>query len=74
MAFFSQHGIEVDVRDVSACAQNMQRMVEVSGQSLTPTLEYGEFVCADFSVAELLEALELVPDIRSELGLADNED
>ena len=65
MAYLSQHGVEVDVRDVLAVKQNMDRMIEVSGQTLTPTLEYGEFVCADFSVDELKEALEHVPDIQT---------
>ena len=74
VSFLSQHGVEVDIRDVLANAQNMQRMVEVSGQSLTPTLEYGEFVVADFSVDEFLDELEQVPEIKRELGFGDEED
>lgn len=74
LAFFSQHGIEVDVRDVNSSRQNMQRMIEISGQSLTPTLEFGEFVVADFSVDELLDALEHNPDIKQELGLSLDEE
>ncbi len=74
MAFFSQHGVELDVRDVNANPAAMQRMIEISGQSLTPTLEFGDFIVADFSVNELLDKLEQVPDIRRELGLGDKED
>lgn len=74
MAFFSQHGVEVNVRDVNANKQNMQRMIEVSGQSLTPTLEFGEFIVADFSVNELIDELEQVPEIKRDLGFGDTED
>lgn len=74
MAFFSQHGIEVDVRDVNQSQQNLQRMIEVSGQSLTPTFEWGEFVVADFSVDEFMDELDQHPDLRRELGLGDWEE
>lgn len=74
MSFFAQHGVEVDVRDVLSSRANMQRMVEISGQSLTPTFEYGDFVVADFSVAEFLDQLEQVPEIKVRLGFGDGED
>lgn len=73
-SFFSQHGVEVEIRDVSASRQSMNRMVEISGQGLTPTFEYGEFVVADFSVDEFLDALEQVPEIKQQLGFGDEED
>ena len=72
MAFFQKHAIEVDLRDVNLSSQNMQRMIEVSGQTKTPTLEYGDFVVADFSVEELMDELAEQPEIRRDLGLADN--
>lgn len=74
LAFFSQHGIEVDVRDVNHSRQNLDRMIEISGQTLTPTLEYGEFVVADFDINELLDELEQVPEIKSEWGLGDEDE
>lgn len=74
LSFFSQHGVPVDVRDVTASSQNMARMVEISGQSLTPTFEFGEFVVADFSVDEFLDAVEQVPEIKQQLGFGDEED
>jgi len=74
MAFFSQHGVELDVRDVNESKASMQRMIEISGQSKTPTLEYGDFVVADFSVNELIDELEQMPEVKKEFGLGDEED
>ncbi len=74
MAFFSQHGIELDVRDVEASKQNMDRMVEVSEQGYVPTFEYGEFIVSDFSVDEFQDELEQHPEVRKELGIGDDED
>lgn len=74
LSFFSQHGVEVEVRDVTANSQNMRRMVEISGQSMTPTFEFGEFIVADFSVEEFLDAIEQVPEIKRVLGFGDEED
>jgi len=74
LAFFSQHGVAVEIRDVTASAQNMNRMVEISGQSLTPTFEFGEFIVSDFSVEEFLDALEQVPEVKSLMGFGDGED
>ena len=69
MAFFQQHGVSVDIRDVLSNREDFQRMVEISGQALTPTLEYDDFVVPDFSTDELLYALEQRPDVKSRLGL-----
>lgn len=74
LSFFSQHGVEVEVRDVHASRKNMDRMVEISGQGKTPTFEFGEFVVPDFDVQEFLDALEQVPEIKKQLGLGAAED
>ena len=74
LSFFSQHGVELDVRDVSLSEAALHRMIEVSGQTLTPTFEFDEFVVADFSVDEFLDELEQVPEIKKQLGLGDEED
>ena len=74
MAFFSQHGIEVDVRDVDRSQQNLQRMIEVSGQAKVPTLEYGEFIVPDFDTNELLDELEQNPEIKKEFGLGTDDE
>ena len=74
MTYFSQHGVEVNVLDVNKGPKNMQRMLEISEQALTPTFEYGEFVVADFSVDEFLDELERTPEIKLRLGIGDEED
>jgi len=69
LAFFSQHGVELKVRDVNENKGHLKRMMEISGQTLTPTFEYKDFMVADFSVQEFVDQLEQRPDIKSELGL-----
>ena len=74
MSFFSQHGVPVEIRDVTANSQNMKRMTEISGQSMTPTFVFEDFIVADFSVDEFLDAIEQVPEIKKQLGFGDGED
>ena len=71
LGYFQQHGIDVDVRDVTISKSNMQRMIEISGQSLTPTFEYRDFVCADFSVDEFVDQISEAPEVRRAIGLYD---
>ena len=73
-AFFSTHGVELSVRDVSRNPADLQRLVEVSGQGSVPTFVYGDFVVPDFSVDELLDELAERPDIRMRLGLGLHDD
>jgi arsenate reductase-like glutaredoxin family protein len=72
--FFGQHGVEVDVKDVLSNKSHMQRMVEISSQALTPTFEYNDFVVADFSTNEFISELEQRPDIKTKLGLGEEDD
>jgi len=72
LAYFQQHGVDIDVRDVTRSRANMQRMIEISGQSLTPTFEYGDFVVADFSVDEFIDEIAEEPGVRRSLGLGDH--
>ncbi|MGJ3243721.1 MAG: glutaredoxin family protein [Opitutales bacterium] len=72
--FFNEHGVDLDIRDVTGSPQAMQRMIDVSGQTKTPTFEFGDFVVADFDVDEFRSELDEVPDIRGQLGLGDDED
>lgn len=74
LAFFGQHGVEVDVKDVTSNKGALQRMIEISSQALTPTFEYNDFVVADFSTDEFIAELEQRPDIKTELGLGDEDD
>ena len=48
-------------------------MVNVSGQTKTPTMEYEDFVVADFSVDEFLAELNEFPQVRQKLGIHDDE-
>jgi glutaredoxin 3 len=73
-SFLSQHGVKLDIRDVNESSADMDRMVEISGQTLTPTFEYNDFVVSDFSVEEFQEELEQVPEVKSELGFGEEED
>ena len=73
-AFFSQHGIEVEIKDVNLSQQNMQRMIQVSGQAKVPTLEYGEFIVPDFDTNELLDELEQNPEIKKAFGLGSDDE
>jgi len=73
-AFFGQHGVQVDVTDVLSNRNALKRMFEISSQSLTPTFEYKDFVVADFSTNEFINALEQRPDIKSELGFGEEDD
>lgn len=72
VAYFQHNGVDYDVRDVTRSSSDYKRMIEISGQTLTPTLEYDDFVVADFSVNELIAALEERPDVCAALGLGDH--
>jgi len=74
LSFFDDHGIAVEVKDVLEDEDAMQRMVAVSGQTKTPTFEFGEFIVADFDVNEFRAELDESPEIQIQLGLADDED
>ncbi|MFP4069054.1 MAG: glutaredoxin family protein [Opitutales bacterium] len=69
ISFFNQQGVELDIRDVSINAKFMDAMVQLSGQTKTPTFEYEDFVVADFDVDEFLSELEEFPEIRQKLGI-----
>lgn len=67
LEFFKTSGVEPDVRDVLRDAAAFARMRALTGQTKCPTLEWGEFVVADFSVAELKHALDNAPEVRRQL-------
>ena len=73
-AFFSTHGVPVQIRDISNSRADLKRLIEVNEQGDVPTFVYGDFVVSDFSVDELLDELAERPDIRLRLGLGDNDD
>ncbi|MDP0501339.1 MAG: glutaredoxin family protein [Verrucomicrobiota bacterium JB022] len=69
--YFKRNGLEVETRNVLADREAMERLLKISGKNKTPTLEYGDFVCADFAVDELLAALDDAPEVKEQLGLRD---
>jgi glutaredoxin len=73
LSFFNTQGVDLDIRDISAHAKDMDAMVSISGQTNAPTFEYGDFVVADFSVDEFLAELNEFPEVRHNLGISDSE-
>lgn len=69
LAFFAEKKIALDVKDVLRDGEAMTRMRKISGQDKTPTMEFGDFVCADFAVDEFLDAVGKRPDVKKALGL-----
>jgi glutaredoxin 3 len=72
LAFFSSHGASLEIRDVSVDHNHLRSLAEVSGQTQTPTFEYGDFIVADFSIEEFIDELQERPDIQSQLGITDD--
>jgi len=73
LSFFNSQGVDLDLREVTENAKDMDAMVSISGQTNAPTFEYGEFVVADFSVDEFLAELNEFPEVRHNLGISDSE-
>jgi glutaredoxin len=73
LSFFNSQGVDLDIRDVYENAKDMDAMVALSGQTKAPTFEYEDFVVADFSVDEFLAELNEFPEVRQQLGIADDE-
>ena len=69
--FLRNDDIDVDLRDVYQ-SPRLQRLIEISGQNLTPTLEFGDFLISDFSVSEHNRALEERPYVRQSLEIGLN--
>jgi glutaredoxin len=53
LAYLERHGFTYEVRDVLAEPEQYARMREISGQSLTPTLEVDGKVLPDFDTGQL---------------------
>ena len=58
LAWLDQHGYRYEVREVLEDPESMARMREISGQSLTPTMEVEGKVLADFDTGQLAAFLE----------------
>ena len=49
LEFFQKHSVTLDVRDVRQDAVARERMEAISGQTKTPTFEFGDFMVADLT-------------------------
>ena len=67
LAYFQARGIELEVVDVRAEPKRMKELIDVSGQSMTPTFKHGEFLVADFDLEEFEAALEKNPKAKNNL-------
>jgi glutaredoxin len=69
LAYFKNKNMQLQVIDVNKEAGMMQELIQVSGQSKTPTLKNGDFVVADFDISEFEQALQDNPEEAKKLGL-----
>lgn len=69
LAFFSAQGIDLDIRDVNENAEDLKALINLSGQTKTPTFLYDEFLVADFDLSEFLTELEKFPLVGKKLGI-----
>ena len=67
--FFKAKGVSLEIKDVRKDAAARKRMESISGQTKTPTLEYGDFLVADFDTDEFMVAVNKRPDVKKALGL-----
>ena len=65
--YFQARGLELEVVDVRAEPKRMKELIDVSGQSMTPTFKHGEFLVADFDLEEFEAALEQNPKAKNNL-------
>lgn len=67
--FFKKHKVKIKLVDISKGEENRKKLHEISGQGKVPTLQYNEFILADFDTGELEDSLNKKPKIKKELGL-----
>jgi len=58
LAWLDAHGYRYEIREVLEDPEAMEHMRQISGQSLTPTMEVDGKVLADFDTGQLSEFLE----------------
>ena len=69
LAYFNAKGIDLEIIDVRTESERMKELVEVSGQSMTPTFKHGDFLVADFDIDEFETALEENPKAKTNLEM-----
>ena len=68
LAYFNGKGLALEIIDVRLEPHRMEELVEVNGQSMTPTFKHGNFVVADFDLEEFEAALEQNPEAKNNLN------
>ena len=68
LAYFQSKSMDLEIIDVRKNPSRINELLEISGQSKTPTLQNGEFVVADFDIAEFEDAMSTNPDEAKKLG------
>ena len=69
LSYFKAKNLNLDIVNVLLDTSKMDELVSISGQSKTPTLANGNFVVADFDLAEFEDALEKNPEEKKKLGI-----
>ena len=69
LAFFKSKSIDLEIIDVRKDPSRMPELIEISGQSKTPTLQNGDFIVADFDLDEFEGAMSKNPEEAQKLGL-----
>jgi len=69
LAYFKTKSMELEIIDVRNDPSRMPELIEISGQSKTPTLQNGDFIVADFDIDEFEDAMSENPEEAKRLGL-----
>ena len=68
LAYFNAKGLDLEVIDVRAEPKRMNELIEISGQSMTPTFKHGDFLVTDFDLEEFEAALKQNPKAKNNLN------
>jgi monothiol glutaredoxin len=66
--YFKSKSVSLDIIDVRKDPTQMSELMKVSGQNMTPTLQNGDFVVADFDIQEFEDAMSKNPQEAAKLG------
>jgi len=69
LSYFRANNIRLETREVRSNKVFMDQMVQLSGQTKTPTFVLGDFIVADFDIGEFQAALQQAPAIQAQLEL-----
>ena len=70
LKYFSDAGLEIVVVDVRMDPSRLSELLEVSGQTKTPTFKNGDFLVADFDISEFKQALYENPEEAKKLEIS----